>query len=152
MNVITGGIPIATNMVRVNRRLIPVDVKNGVFQGSRTGCSHCLADATRCHTSFSFYYVNIRSIITVVVHCPKSKPERCCHTNPRCTGGEAYKRRCRGRMPVECFRTEFFKEGCICNRISAKTQKILQAKLIAIIRREKFRCSNTHYFVTKSPH
>ena len=87
LNVITGGIPIATNMVRVNRRLIPVDVKNGVFQGSRTGCSHGLADATRCHTSFSLYYVNIRSIITVVVHCSKSKPERCCHTNPRCTGG-----------------------------------------------------------------
>ena len=133
LDVFAGCLPVAADLVGIDRSLIPVHVQDRVFQADRAGGSHGFADPPRGHPTLPLDDVDTRRTAAVIIHGAEGQPQRGSNTDPRRAGGQAQERSGRGRMAVEGLDPVFQEERCFRQGITPKTEQIFQTELVLFV-------------------
>ena len=65
LHVLARRFAVATDMIGIDRRLVPIDVQYNIIERSCARRRECFRDAARRHPAFTFDYVNPRRVLAV---------------------------------------------------------------------------------------
>jgi hypothetical protein len=122
LHVFAGAIGIATDVVGVDRGLVPVQVHDQVGEPGRPRGRERFGDAAGREATLTFDHVHARRIGAIGVARPESESQRRREAHARSAGRELDERRRWGRVPVEGLDPELDEERRAGRGVAAEAE------------------------------